>query len=546
MSRKIPKPYLFTAVVIFLGGALIGSTIESALTREDVTEQLRKLERAYAILTSQYVDDVSSESLTESAIAGMLEELDPHSAYIPAEELVEMRQGFEGSFGGIGVWFEVVNDTPRVSSVISDGPSESVGLRAGDRIISVDDSTAVGPASRRVQYRLKGQIGSDVKIAVERRNVDHPIEFKITRGKIPLYSIDTAYMIEEGTGYIRISRFASTTYAEFVQKVNALAEQGLQRLLIDLRSNPGGVMEPAVRIADEFLADGFTIVETRGRNQAISRIDKAGAGDALESIPVIILVDQYSASSSEIVAGALQDNDRALVIGQRTYGKALVQQQFPLDDGSVMHLTVARYYTPSGRLIQTPYHGADMQDYFENKVSVSNDISELPDSIKYQTPHGRTVVGYGGVYPDVIVRPDSTSPLLLPLVRAVLDPGHDVRYIRDLFDQNRQDWVAKWGTRRDAFMTEFDAEKELLPAFWKAMNEAGIEIGNGKSFSYADRAAASSTVALFLKARAAQQLYGTEAWYPLTYRFDPEITRALAIWRDAEKLAEYHGWSAND
>ena len=383
MNRKISKYHLLTAVVIFLGGALIGSTLESAISKDDVAAQLKKLERAYAIVTSQYVDEPSGEKLTESAIEGMLSTLDPHSAYISAADLSEVREGFEGSFGGIGVWFEVVNDTPRVSSVIADGPSESVGLRAGDRIILVDDSTAVGPASRRIQYRLKGKIGSPVKIAVARRNVDGLIDFEITRGKIPLYSINTAFMIEEGTGYIRIDRFAATTHAEFMQKVAILADQGLKRLLIDLRSNPGGVMDPAVRISDEFLGAGQSIVETRGRTEAIQRIEKADGGDALETIPVIVLVDQFSASSSEIVAGALQDNDRALIIGQRTFGKALVQQQFPLNDGSVLHLTVARY-SPVDELIRRRGGADGSSTTNELQVTVN---STLPDSVKFETVH---------------------------------------------------------------------------------------------------------------------------------------------------------------
>ncbi len=543
MTRKLSKYHLLMAIVIFLGGALIGSTIESAMTKDDIVDQLRKLQRAYGILTSQYVEDVSGEQLTEGAITGMLATLDPHSAYIPSKDLASMREGFEGSFGGIGVWFEVVNDTPRVSSVIADGPSEFVGLRAGDRIVSVDDSTAVGPASKRIQFRLKGKIGADVTVSVVRRNVDEVIDFDITRGKIPLYSINSAHMIDDGTGYVRIDRFSATTHAEFMQKVAMLAENGLKRLLIDLRSNPGGVMDPAVRISDEFLGDGFTIVETRGRVPAAQRIEKAKAGDALETIPVIILVDQYSASSSEIVAGALQDNDRAVIIGQRTFGKALVQQQFSLNDGSVLHLTVARYYTPVGRLIQTPYDDADMETYFTNKLNVSSDISQLPDSVKFETAHGRTVVGFGGIYPDVVIKPDSTSLLYQPLARAVLNPGHDFRFVRNIFDRDRNDWLSEWGKREDEFIQSFDVSEEVLPRFWKSMDELGIKVGRGQKFSESDRRSANEPIGTFLKARIAQQLYGTDAWFPLTYQYDPDVMHALSTWKDAEELAEYHGWA---
>ncbi|MCB0720262.1 MAG: S41 family peptidase [Bacteroidetes bacterium] len=542
MRFRLTKYHLFGAVVIFFGGALLGSTIESGFSKRDLTEQLRKLERAYGILVTQYVEEVPAEQLTETAIKGMLTDLDPHSTYIDASELKEIREGFQGSFGGIGVWFEVVSDTPRVSSVISDGPSEAAGIRAGDRIVLVDDSTAVGPASRRIQYRLKGPIGSDVKITVQRHNVPEPIDFEITRGRIPLYSIDTAYMISDRTGYVRINRFAATTYNEFMEKVRMLKERGMQRIIVDFRSNPGGVMDPAIRISDEFLGADYTIVETRGRIPAVQQKDTADGGDTLESMPAIVLVDQNSASSSEIVAGALQDNDRALIVGQRTFGKALVQQQFPLDDGSVLHLTVARYYTPAGRLIQTPYHGADMRDYLEGKLEVSNDITSLPDSVKFQTLHDRTVVGSGGVYPDEVVRPDSTSPLYQPLVRTVLDPGHDVRFVRDLFDNDRDEWMKKWGERRSEFESSFDPGP-LVAEFWKSLEARGIEIGPGKRFSEADRRAANPTIGAFIKARVAQQLYGTEAWYPLTRQFDPEVNKAMELWPEAEALARYHGWT---
>ncbi|NNE34830.1 MAG: S41 family peptidase [Rhodothermales bacterium] len=497
-------------------------------------------------MSSQYVEALPGDKLAEGAIAGMLAELDPHSTYISAAEIASVQEGFQGSFGGIGVWFEVVNVTPRVSSVISDGPSESVGLRAGDRIILVDDSTAVGPASRRIQYRLKGRIGTDVKVSVERRSVEELIDFNITRGKIPLYSIDTAYMIEEGTGYVRINRFATTTHAEFMQKVAMLAEEGLERLLVDLRSNPGGVMEPAVQIADEFLGGDYTIVETRGRSSATRRIDKADAGDALEAIPVIVLVDEFSASSSEIVAGALQDNDRGLIVGQRTFGKALVQQQFPLTDGSYLHLTVAKYYTPAGRLIQTPYDDANMTNYLEGKLAIEKNIDALPDSVKFVTPRGRTVVGSGGVYPDLLVLPDSSSSLLHPLTRAVLNPGHDVRFVRNMFDEEREAWMTRWKDRKDDFVASFDASKEVLPRFWRSLESEGITFGSGSQFNQRDRLDATPTIATFLKARIAQQLYGTESWYPLTYQFDREIMRALEAWKDAEELAGYHGWTEQE
>ena len=360
--KRIKKMYL-VPVVVLMAGIVLGMGIGQVMSSDDTLEQLRKLEDAFIVITQQYVEKVDPADMAEEAITGMLKELDPHSSYISAEQIAEVQESYQGSFGGIGVWFEIIDDTARVTSVINGGPSEKVGILAGDRIVLIDDSSSVGLNSNGIQKRLKGPVGTPVTVGVQRRGLAEPVSFEITRGRIPLYSIDTSYMVDDQTGYIRVGRFAMTTHREFRERMDQLKAQGMERLILDLRDNPGGIKSTAVGIADELVGAGKTLVYTQGRLARENERDASTAGGQFEEQPVIVLVNRYSASGSEIVAGALQDHDRALIVGERTFGKALVQRQFPLRDGSVLQMTVSRYYTPSGRLIQTPYEQGDYEDY---------------------------------------------------------------------------------------------------------------------------------------------------------------------------------------
>ena len=552
--KRFPKRYLLPALVLFVLGTVMGIQIESVISSTDTFEQLRKLEDAFLVIDRQYVEAINPETVAESAIMGMIKELDPHSIYISAKEMAEIQEGYQGSFGGIGVWFEAPpEDTARVTSTIGDGPSEAVGVMAGDRIIAVEDSTVIGFNSREIQKKLKGPIGTRVRMTVKRPGVRKPIDFVITRGRIPLYSIDSAYMVDDQTGYIRIGRFAMTTHQEFVEHMNRLKGEGMQRLILDLRDNPGGIKETAVRVADELLGGDKTIVYTQGRNEQENEIDRSQAGGGFETQPVIVLVNENSASGSEIVAGALQDQDRALIVGRRTFGKGLVQRPFRLQDGSVLQITVSRYYMPSGRLIQTPYEKGKLEDYYEQKFANFEQatydprhyIEEIPDSLRFKTIHGRDVFGGGGVLPDVVIAPDSTASIAAPLIQAIVRPGTDVLFIRDWFVQHEQALRSRWTDKRQDFYKGFTVDEELWQAFWTFAETKDLKIVTPGAavadtvFTTADVAANRLTMETILKARMAQRLYGSEAWFPVYNQIDPTFIQALTRWSSAKELAAY-------
>lgn len=540
--------YAIPAVLLLVIGTVIGMKLESGRSGDDTFRYLQKLQDAFLLVNKQYVDEVDANKAVEGAIVGMLEELDPHSSYISAEEIREIQEGYEGSFGGVGILFEQRDDTARVVSVVSDGPSEAAGVMAGDRIIEIDDSSAIALPDGGIQRRLKGPIGTKVTMTVARHGSDKPIDFVITRGRIPLYSVDSAYMIDDRTGFIRIDRFAATTYAEFMDALRDLRGQGMERLILDLRDNPGGIMESAVRIADEMLSGDKRIVYTKGRVSEMNEMYTSSDGGSFEEQPVIVLVSPMSASASEIVAGALQDHDRALIVGQRTFGKGLVQRQFPLPDGSVLQMTVARYYTPSGRLIQTHYENGHIEEYYKEKFAdykSSFNMSEygesIPDSLKYKTSKGRVVFGGGGILPDYMIQPDSAS-----LFWTVIGRVYDFNFTRDQFTRNEYELRERWGERREAFIEQYTVSGEMWQNFVsyiteeeaKAEKDANDE--NQKRLTAADLEAMRPRLETLLKARIGQQLFGSKVWHPIYNRIDPEVQEALRLWDNAEDLAAYH------
>ncbi len=542
--------YTLPSILLLVLGIVLGWNLQQAVSNTDTLASLRKLEEAFLTITQRYVDPVEPEPLAEEAIRAMLTELDPHSVYITAEEMQELRESYQGSFGGIGIWFEMVEDTARVVATISGGPSEAVGLQPGDRIIAIEDSSAIGLSSTEIQKRLKGPEGTKVKVTIRRLGVREPLEFVITRGRIPLYTVVAAYMLDDRTGYIRISRFAMTTYDEFLDHLDRLKRQGMERLVLDLRGNPGGIMEAAVELVDELLPEGYTIVYTRGRIAQAEMTRRSTSGGRFETRPVIVLVDRNSASASEIVAGALQDNDRALIVGLRTFGKGLVQNQFPLSDGSVIQLTVARYYTPSGRLIQTPYHGGDIEDYYRQKFAdyettvfhPEDYIHEIPDSLKYQTVHGRTVFGGGGILPDIVVPPDTNS-ILMEISRRNLAST----FIRTWFNQHEQAIRQQWNNRRDAFMASFTVDDALWQAFLDYARQQGLFSEDAiHPFTIAQAEAHRETISILLKAYLAWQLFGREASIPLFNQIDPVVQEALKHWDRAEALAAHFAPQADN
>ena len=538
--------------------------VGGAFSSTDDVEQLRKIQEAYGLIANQYVERVDSAQLAEDAIEGMLGGLDPHSIYISSEEMRSVRESFDATFDGIGIYFEFVEgaadrDTLVVLMPIAGGPSEEAGLEAGDRIVGIDDTTAVGFDTELVQRYLKGPKGTRVKVTVKRPGFREPLSFTITRDRIPLETVIATYMLDDDTGYIKLQRFARTSRDEVRAAIGELKRQGMERLVLDLRDNGGGLMDQAVFIADEFLEAGELSLYTEGRVPGSSRRYVATSGGSFEDGPLMVLVNENSASSSEIVAGAVQDHDRGLIVGRRSFGKGLVQQQFPLRDGSVMQMTVSRYYTPAGRLIQTPYTiGAgeeayivakrELREAFEGLTPVGGEIVEtsrlggsLPDSLKFETAGGRTVYGGGGILPDFIV-PFDTIP---PAARTMYGKGLDNAFARELV-----------ATDGDALRARFDGPAAIarpgarLPdgtfeRFLVFAERQGVETVDAvpvdslreSVFVRDELPEARDLIETRIRAFVGRRLFGMDAFYPTVAAVDPVLTRLPELWDRAVSLA---------
>ncbi len=566
-------------LIVFVGvlGLVIGMQTRDAASSDPGTDNLRKIEEAFSFISGNYVERVDSAKLSEDAIEGMLKGLDPHSVYIDAESMRRVRENFEASFEGIGIYYEFLEgpderDTLAVLMPIAGGPSEEAGLLAGDRIVRVSDTTAIGWETADVEKYLKGPKGTKVDVTVQRHGYERPLTFTITRDQIPLNTVIAAHMIDDKTGYIKLQRFARTSYEEFMTSLRSLEAQGMERLVFDLRDNAGGLMEMAIRISDEFLpADGM-IVYTRSRRGDYNREYRARAGGSFEDKPVIVLVNENSASASEIVAGALQDHDRALVVGRRTFGKGLVQQQFQLDDGSVLQMTISRYYTPAGRLIQTPYdRGADEEDYYASKVELAKadrdlvqqfiehapgggavDAMELaedvPDSLRFKTDGGRTVYGGGGILPDYLVPMDTISVALRTVIARSLDSEFSRAYLDGAGSGLRDEWRG----RENEFIRTYQPDDQLFQAFVGYAKEHGVSVvdqmpdDDGERDDVIARSKlqeARPQIEARVKAYLARRLFGIEAFYPVVQTIDPTFQEAMGLWPQASGLAVAMGRS---
>jgi carboxyl-terminal processing protease len=486
----------------------------------------------------------------------MIDRLDPHSSYVPPEEVARRRERVRGSFGGVGIRYNVLNDTARVLSPIEDSPSAQAGIRAGDRIVSVEDSTAIGLSNQELRRRLTGPKGTQVRFTVVRPPTGERHTFTIRRAEISLSSIPSFYMIDDQTGYVDVDRFAQPTHDEFVRTITDLKDQGMHRLLLDLRGNQGGVMEAAIDVVDEFLGHpGQEIVRLEGRLPSTNQTRRTQAGGILKDEPVILLVDDRTASASEILAGTLQDHDRALIVGRRTYGKALVQKPYQLNDGSLLNLTVGRYYTPTGRLIQTPFDADDRQDYYATKASnqrtAVHDVraykESIPDSLTYRTVHGRTVFGGGGILPDYVVQPDTTT------LSGFLRRGELDRF----FAFFASEWVGaherslrnEWQNRRDAFLASYRIPEDALARFWTYAQRKEVLTLTASSeavnpsrqvFSQTKTSAVAPLVRAHLRGQVANILFGSGAGQPALNEVDPTVQKALSLWPDSRELASYH------
>ena len=474
-----------------------------------------------------YVDSVNTSGIIESTIPLILKNLDPHTSYIPARNMQEVEEEMQGNFSGIGVQFSVQEDTVRVIEVISGGPSSKVGILAGDRIVSVNDSVIAGVKVRNntVLSLLRGEKNSKVRVGILRKGFDGELEFEITRGDIPIYSVDVSYMIDEETGFMKISRFANTTYEEFMEGMKKIDGLGAKKVIIDLRQNPGGSLVGVLRMVDEFLNKGEPILYTEGNNQPRKTYNASGK-NTWNKMQVYIIIDETSASASEIFAGAMQDNDRGIVIGRRSFGKGLVQEQIPLMDGSALRLTVARFYTPSGRCIQSSYEEGN-EEYYNNMYERFHSMEQLIadsipfiDSLKYKTKGGRIVYGGGGIMPDFFVPVDTTgnSDYFTSIYRKGLIYTFAYLYA----DQHRE--VLSAFTKSDEFDDYLD-ENKTLNDFVKYAAEKGVpEDLKGLKES-------GNIINTQMKAYIARNIMGEEGFYPIIKQIDKTLLRAIEISR---------------
>ena len=441
-TRFIP----FLLAICLIAGIAIGTFYANHFSGNKlgiINTSSNKLNALLRIIDDQYVDTVNMGELVEEAMPQMLSELDPHSSYIPAKDLEAVNADLKGSFSGIGIQFTIQNDTIHVNSVIQGGPSEKVGLMAGDRIVEVDDSAFVGKivTNSEAMKRLKGEKGSKVKLGVYRPGEKDLLHFTVIRGNIPVKSIDAAYMINEKVGYIKVNKFGETTYPELLIALAKLNQKNCEGLIVDLRGNTGGYMAAAIQMVNEFLPNNRLIVYTQGRKSPREDYNSNGTGSN-QKMPLVVLVDEGSASASEIFAGAIQDNDRGTIVGRRSFGKGLVQQPIEFSDGSAIRLTIARYYTPSGRCIQKPYEKGKESEYeldlltrYEHGEFFSADSIKQDETEVYHTRLGRPVYGGGGIMPDIFVPQDTTG--MTSYFRMAANRGLIIRYTFDYTDQNR-------------------------------------------------------------------------------------------------------------
>ena len=502
------------------------STIQGQENKKN-DSPIRKLTLAQFAIANLYVDETDPDKLVENAIIGMLEELDPHSTYSNAEEVKKMNEPLQGNFDGIGIQFNMAEDTLFVIQPVSGGPSEKVGIRAGDRIIMVNDTLIAGVkmTTDDITRRLKGPKGTMVDVKVVRRGVDEPLSFTIKRDKIPVYSLDASYMITPKIGYIKINRFGATTYEEFMDALASLKGQGLQDLILDLQGNGGGYLNAAIDIANEFLGAGELIVYTEGRRNPRREFFAKGDGKH-QSGRLVVLVDEYSASASEIVAGAVQDWDRGMVVGRRTFGKGLVQRPIDLPDGSMIRLTVARYYTPAGRCIQKPYesiekYNADLIERYNRGELMSADSIHFADSLKCLTlKKGRTVYGGGGIMPDYFVPVDTT--LFTKYHSQLSNKGVLLKVHFQLIDTYREEWAKKYNDYA-VFCKEFELDDAMMQQLIAEGEKEGIK------FDEEQYKKSESLIKLQLKALIARDLWDMNEYYHTINVVNESVNKALEL-----------------
>jgi carboxyl-terminal processing protease len=522
--------------ILIAVGMTMALTLPVAAQR-GMPQAMQKLLNAEYAISSLYVDSVNEEKLVEDAIKGMLESLDPHSSYTDAKETKELEEPLQGEFSGVGIQFNMNKDTLYVIQTIPGGPSERVGVLAGDRIIYVNDTVIAGVKMKNsdIQKRLRGKKGTKVTIKVKRPGVKELITFRITRDNIPLHSIDAQYMLDERTGYLRISRFGAKTHEEMCDALKELKKQGMTQLIMDLSDNGGGYLNAAIDMCNEFLERGQLMVYTEGENSPRNEANANGWGD-YKDLHMVVMVNQYSASAAEIFAGAMQDWDRAVIVGRRSFGKGLVQRPFKFEDGSMMRLTVARYYTPSGRCIQKPYDRGDKKAYEKELLDRANegeyyclDSIQINDTIRYTTRlNGRTIYGGGGVMPDVYVPIDTTE--YSTYYRDLTAKGIINQYVIQYVDKNRKSVNKQFKSVKefdDGFVVTDDMMREFI-----AMGEKDSVKYDEEKFRISEQ-----LLKDIIKGLIARDIYGDQSAYNIIINHrNRDLQAAIAVLNDRQRF----------
>jgi carboxyl-terminal processing protease len=533
-----------TALALVAVALALGAGASSLISGDNMFEQLTKFKDILSLTQQYYVDTVNAQALTEAAVNGMLAKLDPHSIYLAPRVTKQEAERFQGSYQGVGLEILALNDTIVVSEPMGGGPAAQIGILSNDKIVRIDDSSAIGYTTARASQKLRGPKGTKVTVTIVRPGVDEPLVYDIVRDNIALTSVDVALMITPEVGYVSVNRFSATTSSEMGTALAKLKTEGMKRLVLDLRGNPGGYMQEAVRMADLFIGGGtekepHTIVYTKARVRELEEVYTAQSGQEYEHTPVIVLINNGSASASEIVAGAIQDWDRGLIVGETSFGKGLVQRQWDFADGSAVRLTIARYYTPSGRLIQRPYDGKDADAYREeaydrqedegDNIDHAHDVASKADSArpKYRTNGNRVVYGGGGITPDYIVKPANLTAATDDMLR------RDVFYsfTKSVMDARGRELRAEYGTDYKKFHAGFTVTGAMLDEFKTFVRAKSPAVPDSAFTKDGD----------FLKARIkayiGRGLAGNEGWYSVMLDVDPQLQKALTLFPEALKIA---------
>jgi carboxyl-terminal processing protease len=533
---------------------LTGTPLDTTVIENvrNLRDSYNKFEETYLYVANNFPDQ-NMDNLVEASIKQMLSTLDPHSVYIEAEESDDIQEQFEGKFQGIGIQFNIIQDTITVITPISGGPSDQLGIMSGDRIVEINDTSAVGYDNEDVIKRLRGEKGTSVDVTIQRPRTSKPLNYTIIRDDIPITTVDSNYMLDNETGYIKVNRFAATTHDEFMTAVNQLEQQGMDRLVLDLSNNPGGFLSQAIAISEEFFPRGTKLVSTKSRHSRFNSEVYSRSDGSLKDTPVIVIVNEGSASASEIVSGAIQDHDRGLIVGKRTFGKGLVQQQYQLVDNSNIRVTISRYFTPSGRLIQKPFDSGAEDYAFEIRhrsndatVDVNEFKSQIPDSLKYKTMGGREVFGGGGIVPDFIVQEDTTRSYYLYNFMRINRVDFD--FVRDYLDREGNEFRQSWEDDYQAFRSEFTWSENDEEIFLSMMKESGVifdEEADEPSINDEDELVISRDNYNDLKwmnfaqmkAELARQVYGSEYFYPIINdALNESLNEAMTLWETAENI----------